>query len=179
MAKFTVEIDLDMDDYVNDPDAVRNDVKAHIVREVASRCHIPWITDADARKEMREAVKAEITMIVREVVESEVRQIADSEFTPTNKWGEKTGDPVTLRGMVADAARTWFSEPTDERGNVGYAANGPKRPRIEWKILGLISEVFKAEAATTVEAVKNEVRAGVQRKIGAEIASAVAKLLQP
>ena len=178
MAKFTVEIDLDMDDYVNDPDAVRNDVKAHIVREVASRCQIPWIIDTDARKEMREAVRLEITQIVREVVEGEVRQIATSQFTPTNKWGEAAGEPVTLRGMIADHAKTWFSEPTTERGEVGFA-HGQKRPRIEWQIRAMIDEVFKAEAATTVEAVKGEVRAGIQRKVGDEIAATVAKLLRP
>lgn len=104
MPKFAVEVDLDLNDYLSDPDAVRHDVINTIVKDFAAQVRLPWLSEEADRKALGESVSEQITSIVREIVTSEVQSIASGEFVPTNRWGEKRG----------------------ERGRVGYDANGPK-----------------------------------------------------
>lgn len=95
----------------------------------------------EARSAATAAIQAEATAIVREALHGT--------FQPMTQWGEKAGEPTTLRDLVKREVQKFLDEPAP-RGN-GY--NDQRRP-------GGLRELLKVEVA---EAMRTELRAEIEK----------------
>lgn len=99
------------------------------------------IGDVDVAALVRESTAARVEAFLRDEFSGEIQRIAEDEartqiraalskriaaevppyldglvFTPTNVWGEKKGEPETLREHVQRIVRTWLDEPLSYDG---------------------------------------------------------------
>jgi len=71
-------------------------------------------------REARERIDAEISKRLNTAVEQTLNTILeqslDSEIHPVNTWGEREGEPTTIRASLHDRAKSFWSEKVDKAG---------------------------------------------------------------
>ena len=61
------------------------------------------------RERIEEVVKTRVTLTVEAVLSSEMEKIMREKVTPVDIWGEKTGEPTTIRAQLADKALVFWT----------------------------------------------------------------------
>lgn len=122
----------------------------------------------EVRKDIRKTVLAAVQSAIEAEVSAVVREVLTGEIRRTNRWGEKQGDPTTLRDMLADDVANYLNEPaknwrSDERKG-GFRA----------LLRDTVDETLSRELRTEVEHAKAAVRAQVAAK-AAEVFGDVVK----
>lgn len=68
-----------------------------------------------ARAEIMEEVRTNLRDLVQAEVVSLVRQQMTKPIAPTNRWGEKLGEPTTLAEMIHGEFKKWMETPAGDR----------------------------------------------------------------
>lgn len=65
---------------------------------------------------VKEAMRGAQAAIDR-FLSAELEKIVSAEIVPRDIWGDKTGEPTTIRNMLAARAKTFWLEKVDKEGN--------------------------------------------------------------
>lgn len=125
------------------------------------------------RKEVRDITTARIEAVVAEKVPAIVSEALEGTFQPTTSWGEKKGEPTSMREVILKTATTWLSETVDGRGEKNY--NGV--PRARWLMQQSVESVFNKELKAEVDKAAAEIKAGLVGKVSTAITETVARLV--
>lgn len=93
---------------------------AAIIRQAASE-RVAGFLESDFAGQIQEIASEEARRQIRSVLEKRIAgevppYLEGLTFTPTNTWGEKKGEPETLREHVQRVVRTWLDEPMNYQG---------------------------------------------------------------
>lgn len=138
-------------------------VVSHIVDRAVRRDDTGWGSLASEIARIR-------TEVIREKVEAEVEAALTTEFRETNNWGEATGQPTTLRALIAKQAA--------EAVKIGLNRNSygaDKESAATRVIREHVDKVLAKELTEAVAAEKAKVVAAVKAKAADLIAQAVAE----
>jgi len=170
--KITIEIDApDFDD----PNELREAVLSAFVTAELKNFGIDRERDHASDRAIRERVDEIVTSTVRERIDAAVSAVVDSAFIPTNRYGERRGEPITLREMIADTAVKWFSEKVNQHGSPDPYNNTMERG--VWMARQAADAVFKDSLAAHVALVKSQIDANIKARVQDEIAATVLRLL--
>lgn len=162
-----IEIDLAQffgraDDEFNLADAIvaeaaRQAIDANDGLRFAVRDRIELLTD--------EALRARITPMIEEALAGAIQK--------TNSFGERKGEPTTLREVIVAKVEKWLRDPDpDARSPIG----GGKRPtRIETLIAKEVDRTIRADLNDAMNAARAQVVAGVKDKAAEVIAETIAR----
>lgn len=105
---------------------------------------------------------------IRELVKPIVLGAVDSAIQETNRWGEPTGKPTTLRELVIKEAKALLTQPADNY-------NRGKGTVLEVAVRNVVDRAIRAELDKVLAEEKAKVVALVQGKAAELIAEAVKK----
>ena len=105
---------------------------------------------------------------IRELVKPIVLGAIDSAIQETNRWGEPTGKPTTLRELIAKEAKELLNRPADN-----YNRN--KGTVLEVAVREAVERSIRAELNVVLVDEKTKVVAAVQAQAAELIAEAVKK----
>jgi len=138
-------------------------------------------TDDRAYDEMRRTVQSLVEKRVRDVVEEKVPIVVDetlrTSFVPTNKYGERKGEPCTLREMIGDHAAEWLKETTDAQGRVGYNSDKSKNTRVYWAVKKEVDAAFLATIKSETDKIAAEIKTQMSGRINAAITEVVTRIV--
>lgn len=113
----------------------------------------------------KSTVKSKIDTYLAESME----KLVSTEIAPVNIWGEKTGEPTTLRDAMAEKARDYWNVVVNDDGKPSDRW-GAKLTRAEWLMKKIAGEEFSAaikqNLTNIVGAFKDALRDQAQKDIG-------------
>ena len=127
-----------------------------------------------------EIVSNRINKIIEEKLESRIEQvlsdamsnILDEEVTPRNIWGEKQGEPTTIRAALSERAKEFWNVKVDAKGKPTGAYGG--KPRHEW----MMQESVKKEFDNAIKQNINEIVAGFKEAMRKDAGEWLGKYIQ-
>lgn len=178
MPRIMIEVEVPSFD---EPEELRQAVIDAYVKQQLQRFAEILDEEGDARGNIDRALRAyannQVMKTITEKVDVVIQEIVGAPFVPTNRWGEKKGEPVTLRELIAESGKRWFEEKVDAMGRP--ASYGSSTTRIQWLVTSTVEEVFKSDLKSFVQQVKEQVQANIKLRVTDEISSVVAKLFAP
>lgn len=148
---------------------LRDSLAQEVARQLAARLE----------DEMRGVVRDTVKQVAAEKVAEIVDDVIHGEVSRTNQWGEKVGEPITLRALLVDQVKKQLTVKVDRRGTptggydrdgqtyLNYVAGEAARDALR----GELAEATKAAVAD----VKAKVTGIVAEELGAQIAKAVTR----
>jgi len=128
---------------------------------------------------LRHRVEEKVSSTVKESVEAAVPALVDevlsAEFQPMTKWGEKTGEPTTIRAMAGRHAHDWLTEKVSENGRNDY--NARKAPRLHWAVKNIIDEMWQKDLRTVAQEAGKQIREELAGRISADVSATVRKIV--
>lgn len=110
-------------------------------------------------------VKSKIDTYLAETM----HKLVSTEIAPVNIWGEKTGEPTTLRDAMAEKARDYWNVVVNDDGKPSDRW-GAKLTRAEWLMKKIVGEEFSAamkqNLTDIVGTFKDALRIQAQKDIG-------------
>lgn len=163
-----VNLDSEIGDEIVDIDEDGNVIKTtgHTLRQLVAQ-HIFTDLKRETRyNQMRELVNTIRTEEIRKLVQAQVTEAMDAPFRRTNSYGEPTGETVTMRTLVLDEARKFFTEKTGDY-------NQPKFSGADRAIGAAVKDVMQKELADLVKAEKAKTIAALQGNVAKVLTQAV------
>lgn len=115
-------------------------------------------------KDLQQAVREIRNEVIRELVQDAVRKALDEPFTLTNNWGERQGEPTTLRGVIVAAAEKALTVKVNRDG----FSNSRQETITEQFIRQHTDAALKKELQGVMDAEKAKVIKAMQEK-GAKV----------
>ena len=108
-------------------------------------------------KPLKERLDAEINVHVGPVI----LEALNKARVKTNRYGEPTGEEMTLAGYIAEQAIKWAETSVRHDGYEAEYYNKENKPRLAWLIHRELASVYKDGIAKAVSEVKAELDAGL------------------
>lgn len=112
---------------------------------------IQWNNDAVIKQVVRKLagriyddIKPQVQKAILEGLDSQVNlaisALLDKEIQPTDRWGQITGEQISIRALLQRDAEVWLVENVDYQGRKGSESYGQKHSRIHWIIQEALNE---------------------------------------
>ena len=118
-------------------------------------------------KQFKEQLDAEIAQQVGPVV----LEALTTARVKTNRYGEPTGEMMTLSGYIAEQAVKWAETPVKPNGYEADYAREENKPRLAWMVHKELAAGYK----DAVEKAVTQVRAELDAGLGEAVRSALIK----
>ena len=103
---------------------------------------------------------------VDETLTAEVEKLLRTEVVPVDIWGDKTGEPTTIKAALHKRAAEFWSEKVDGDGKPSTYYSG--KPRHEWLFSKIAAEEFskaiKQDFVNIIGALKDSLRADYAKR---------------
>lgn len=124
-----------------------------------------------SRGDIRQAVQAEVRLTIQSSVGAIIEKAVNEPIQQHNSYGEKVGEPTTLKALIGKAAEAYLGAKVNERGETGYSAN---QTRLDY--------IVKKNVEATIDyTMQKEIKQAVEAAVAAaqlKVAEAVAKLIK-
>ena len=128
--------------------------------------------------DIHEKVAQRIDSIIEEHVGAVIDGLLDKEFQPLDVFGDKAGEPTTIKEMLAKSLQTWWTAPVDERGKaVPRNSYGHKTSRAEFLVNQVAKEVIDKDLSRELREFTSETKTEIRQKMTAAIAEIINKRL--
>lgn len=87
------------------------------------------------------AIPKNLNQKIDDLLTAEMAKIIGEEIVPVNMWGERQGQPTTIRDQIAERARTFWEERVDKDGKLSSYGGQPRHEQLLRKI---VNEEFTA-----------------------------------
>jgi hypothetical protein len=170
-AKINVSLDLDAlfvepAELDGDPVDVRTLMRRAVVDQAARRLVAGF--DHDELHEMRQEMQRVRSELVRERLAAEVAAAMDLPVQRTSRWGEKKGDPVTIRELIRQELEAFLNGTQTSRPRDSY----DKTPNNLRELIGVVAnETMRGEMGSAVMEARKVVAARVQEILTTKIAA--------
>lgn len=116
-----------------------------------------------AETALAKGIDDQIEIAINNVMEKAL----DSEIQPVNTWGEREGEPTTIRGALHDRAKNFWTEKVDRNGKASGGYNCT--PRYE-HVLGVITaKEFESQIKQNITdiagAIKDAIRDDLREQV--------------
>lgn len=102
---------------------------------------------------MNEIFGEKLKTKIDEFLTEEMTKIVQTEIAPVNLWGEKVGEPTTIKNALAERARDFWNQKVNNEGKA-TSDNYYSKPRHEYLFGKIVNEEFaKAVSQDTVNIV--------------------------
>ncbi|QDF18798.1 hypothetical protein SEA_SCENTAE_79 [Gordonia phage SCentae] len=142
----------------------------HLIAQNVSREIAPDIKK-QVLHQISSQVESQVAEIVAETVNGSIRQ--------TNTWGEPTGDPTTMREMLAKEVKEVIARKVNSRGETDRFGGNGSIPYITYLVRKEADQLVKTELKSTIDAAMGNVRAVVTEVVSAELGERLARKLNP
>lgn len=131
---------------------------------------------SSAHREIKERIHAKLFPKVDEAISAELERLLSSEIAPVNIWGEKVGEPTTIRSALHQRAKDYWSQKVngDGKPNDGYGG----KPRAEWMFEKIVRDEFTAAIKGNAEEITKAFKAAMKETAMANIAAKVDELFK-
>jgi len=106
---------------------------------------------SDIEYDFKKSIKQKSEQIVEKRIGEIVDEATTKAFQPITVWGEKKGEPTTIRDMLENNVQNWWSAKVDNSGNPSTSYGGT--PRAEWQAQKIVREVVTKEMQNELNAV--------------------------
>ena len=125
-----------------------------------------------SRADIRKAVQDEVRLTIQSSVGAIIEKVVNEPIQQHNGYGEKIGEPTTLKALIGKAAEGYLGAKVNERGEAGgYQAN---QSRLDY--------IVKKNVEATIDyTMQKEIKQAVEAAVAAaqlKVAEAVAKLIK-
>ena len=124
-----------------------------------------------SRGDIRKAVHNEVRLTIQSSVGAIIEKAVNEPIQQHNSYGEKVGEPTTLKALIGKAAEAYLGAKVNERGETGYSAN---KSRLDY--------IVKKNVEATIDyTMQKEIKQAVEAAVAAaqlKVAEAVAKLIK-
>ena len=124
-----------------------------------------------SRGDIRKAVQDEVRLTIQSSVGAIIEKAVNEPIQQHNSYGEKVGEPTTLKALIGKAAEAYLGAKVNERGETGYGAN---QSRLDY--------IVKKNVEATIDyTMQKEIKQAVEAAVAAaqlKVAEAVAKLIK-
>ena len=124
-----------------------------------------------SRGDIRKAVHDEVRATIQSSVGAIIEKTVNEPIQQHNGYGEKVGEPTTLKALIGKAAEAYLGAKVNERGETGYSAN---QSRLDY--------IVKKNVEATIDyTMQKEIKQAVEAAVAAaqlKVAEAVAKLIK-
>ncbi len=124
-----------------------------------------------ARGDIRTAVQDEVRLTIQSSVGEIIEKAVNDPIQQHNGYGEKVGEPTTLKALIGKAAEGYLGAKVNECGETGYSAN---QTRLDY--------IVKKNVEATIDyTMQKEIKQAVEAAVAAaqlKVAEAVAKLIK-
>jgi hypothetical protein len=137
-----------------------------IAREEAIPDRVEEMIRARVEKAIGEGLEARVEATLTATMESVMRET----ITPVNIWGERAGEPTTLRDALAARARVFWDVRVDKDGKPSTYGGTPRHEHLMKQMLNEeFTAAIRENATVVVAAFKEAVRGDAARLLGEHI----------
>ena len=108
-----------------------------------------------------------VNLKVNEVID----EVLSQTFQPVNTWGEKTGEPTTIRALMEKSVSDWWNEKVDSSGR--KSTYGTAMPRAEYFAKQVVAKQVdynvSSEMKKIIDAGKEKVREAMSKAVAEQI----------
>lgn len=126
----------------------------------------PWSSafKTDLDKRMTKAIDVAIGNLFKAHVEPGVeKMVSDIVFQETNRWGEKTGNPVTFIELLVQRCDNYMREQVDHSGKSRSEANDSYWKGYTTRVVHLIDQYLKYNIQTAMEQALKEANSSIAK----------------
>jgi uncharacterized protein YajQ (UPF0234 family) len=116
-----------------------------------------------------EQLKPMIKTRIDEIMQKEVEKVFTMPFQRLTRWGDKQGELTTIRDMIADTDKDYWSKKVNSRGEDDYSGT----ERAVFFANRVMTEVYNTELTNTVKQMAKEMKEKIPQTIAAEITKTV------
>ena len=124
-----------------------------------------------SRGDIRKAVQDEVSLTIQSSVGEIIEKAVNEPIQQHNSYGEKVGEPTTLKALIGKAAEGYLGAKVNQRGETSYSAN---QTRLDY--------IVKKNVEATIDyTMQKEIKQAVEAAVAAaqlKVAEAVAKLIK-
>lgn len=118
------------------------------------------------RERIEEIIKTGIASRVDAFLDAEMRELLSKEIIPLTMWGEKAGEPTTLRDVLHKRALEFWDVRVDKDGRKSDWGGTPRHEHLMSKILqDEFAQAVKQNASTIVAAFKQALLADSKKLV--------------
>ncbi len=96
------------------------------------------------REKVKELFESGLKRRIDEFLDAEMRKVIETEIVPVNIWGEREGQPTTIRAELAKRAQAFWSVRVDSEGRES-SYGGNERSKV------LMQQILKDEFANAIK----------------------------
>lgn len=121
-------------------------IEAAIVSEVADRI----IGEDELFSRVRTAIEKRIDQLFKDHADAQIRTAIDAailngfdrEYTRVTSWGEREGEPTTIRKELEKVIGNYWNEKVDSKGQKSTYASERDLTRAEWLMAKMVADDF-------------------------------------
>lgn len=126
------------------------------------------------RSEVLKLSKASLPGLINQFLTEELSRIVNAKITPQDIWGEKAGEPTTIRDQLHKRALTFWEEKVDGKGEISHYGG---YPRHEHLVRQCLQEEFSNAVKTNAAAVVSEFANALKAQGAKLVADHITKLV--
>lgn len=127
------------------------------------------------RVEATRLVQERVRALTLERIAGVVDEVLAAPFVPTNRYGERKGDPTTMREHVASLAREWLDEKVPDPND---SDRHKTVPRLQAVIHKAVADHYAANVRKEVDAALTDIRATFARQVREAFEKSVEQMLR-
>ena len=127
----------------------------------------------DVYGRLRERVEKIRDAEIAEALRPLIAETIEAVLQPTNRLGEPTGEPTTLRSLIVDEARKQLSRSTDKGGY------GHKETALDQALQAAVGAALRSELSDAVKKAKAEVYEAAKNEAARILTESLARLVKP
>lgn len=105
--------------------------------------------DSIIRKRIDDLFKEKINDLVDAALTSKLEEVMNQTIQPVDIFGDKTGEPTTIKGALVDKAKDFWNTKVDSNGKPidkeRYYSRNSTKTRAEWLLGRIVSEEFASQ----------------------------------
>lgn len=177
MTTITLEFDIEKLKSYYESDTGYYDVETveSAIIEAAGRALIKHL-----ERSLEKSIADEVSAIVSETVTSKVGAIIDGvldeKMQRTNEWGEKKGEPLTLREMIAREKEAWLSERVNNEGKAVGNSYGTYDTRLQYLMKAYVKDRFGKEISAELQKTVDDLKAQMKDNAREALVKSVEKI---
>jgi hypothetical protein len=132
-----------------------------------------------AKREIVKGYKEGIQKAIDQTISATCAEALNTVFQPVNTWGEKTGEPTTVRDMFLKSCQDWWVMKVDSKGNPTRDSYGIRETMVEHHARKAVSEAVNNAMKAELQTVVADAKAKMAAAIGAYISEHIVKRTTP
>lgn len=127
----------------------------------------------------QETAQKRVQILIDEQINKHIEDLLSSSFQPLDIWGDKAGEPITLKDMMAASLNNWWTAPVDANGKaVSTNSYGTKTTRADFLVSKIAKEVIDKDLSKELYAMNKALRAQIQAAMTKSIQQIIGNILR-